>query len=288
VITVASRERSLLNIFFFELTSNKQQTRRQQNNKNMTNYNSKAAPVDAGTATNLPPDILKRAHVRSPVIAWSHLDPELQGELGRFLCTRIFGAFLFCPCFWPHLCFIWPCLYSKKVALQEDVKSQWWILTQDELKILATDHDTSCCPGTCRTGDRVKSIPLENITDCGLNGCGTGIGNKCAGDLPSVYVDTASSGGSTSNGNRHEAVGLALKNYEWLIQQILDRRDIVKGRNGVAGGETVYDAPMAQVVDDRGGKSAEERLAEVKALRDKGILTEEEFQQKRQEIIAAI
>jgi hypothetical protein len=182
---------------------------------------------------------------------------------------------------------MWPCLLNGKVAMQEEANSQWWILTEQELKILSTDHNASCLPGCCKTGDKVKTIPLENITDCGMDARGTGFMNQCAGDLPTMYVDTASSNNGAGN---HEAVGLALEHYEWFSQQIMNQRDIVKGHGGARyHNATTSHAVVAQVVDDRGsGKSVEERIKEIKDLLDKGILTEEEYQKKRQDIISSI
>jgi hypothetical protein len=146
-------------------------------------------------------------------------------------------------------------------------------LAEQELKVVSLDHDICC---HYRSGDTVKTIPLENITDCGLDARGSGVGNNCTGDLSVIYVDTASSGGK--NGTSHEAMGLGLQNVEWFLQEVMNRRDVVKG------------APVAQSMLRAPGdsKSTEVRIAEIQNLRDKGIITAEEYDTKRQEIIATI
>ena len=138
-----------------------------------------------GGSLSLPADVRQAARLRSRVIMWSHLDPALSDELGRFLCCRTFGPFLMLPCFWPHLLCVWPCLCGMKAASRNEAVSQYWILTETELKIVTMDHDATCCPGCCRTGDQVKTVPLENITDVGVDARGSGMANSCAGDLPS-------------------------------------------------------------------------------------------------------
>jgi len=175
-----------------------------------------------------------------------------------------------------------PCLYNGKVAAENAARSQYWMLTDRDLKIVSMDHDNCCCPGVIKSGNIVKSVPLENITDCGLDARGTGCVNDCAGDLPTIYVDTASSGGGC-----HEAVGLGLENYNWFIQKVLSQRNIVKGggEGSMGGLQSPMPLTMARTVTD---KSAQERIAEITQLRHQGILTQEEFVQKRQEIISSI
>jgi hypothetical protein len=145
-----------------------------------------------GTSLNLPEVIREKARLRSNVIAWTHLDPNLEEELSRYFCCRTFGPFVACPCFWPHLLCMWPCLWGQCSGQYNAAASQYWILSENELKVLSLDHDASCCPYCFRTGDQVTTIPLENVTDCGVEARGNGIMNNCAGDLPiTVRQDNA-------------------------------------------------------------------------------------------------
>lgn len=116
--------------------------------------------------------------------------------------------------------------------------------------------------------------------------------------MPTIYVDTASSGNvvGAKSGIAHEAVGLGLANYDWFIHEILNQRDIVKNGGLIARSQALA-APVTVIMDSRGGgggaggngnRSAADRIKEISELRDQGVLTETEFQKKRQDIIDSI
>jgi hypothetical protein len=240
------------------------------------------------TKHNLPEHVRLAAGLRGEVITWTQLDPNLENKVGRYACCRTVGPFLVLPCFWPHLLCLWPCLWSGATSVANAARSQYWILTEQELRIVTLDHDRCFIPGCFKSGVNCKAIPLENITDAGLDAIGTGWMNKCAVDLPTIYVDTASSGsGSTANGVvKHEATGLALANYEYFIRQILDGRDAHK--TGYRSGPSAMS--MQRVDNDVyvGGKSPAERIADIKELYESGILSQQEYDQKRKEIISSM
>jgi hypothetical protein len=125
------------------------------------------------------------------------------------------GPLVVLPCFWPYLLFLWPCLWSAATRVENAARSQFWILTEQELRIVSLDHEGCCIAGCVKSGVNCKVIPLENITDAGLDATGKGFLNKCAVDLPTIYVDTASSGNTASSVGRGH--GLALPNYESFI-----------------------------------------------------------------------
>jgi hypothetical protein len=268
-----------------------------------------ASPLPLGTNYDLPVEIRKIASLRSEVIAWTKLDPDLYDKIDSYYCNRIFFIFVI-PCFWPHLVLMWPCLCAAKSAGVNGARNQYWILTQRELKIVSVDHDTSCIPGLFTSGNDTKTIPLENITDCGVDNPGQGRLNVQYADLASIHVDTAS-----SPSRRHEAVGIGLANHEELIRKILNQRDLVKGSSG--GGVLVSSTPATPVIasafmGDRTSKGGEDyehiifaspstaapatnvassvadRINVVKDLYDSGVLTQAEYEQRRQEIIASI
>jgi hypothetical protein len=263
-------------------------------------YNSQTMPnhpTNVGTKHNLPEHVRAMAGLRNEVIAWTTLDPEHEGDIERYACCRTFGPLLVCPCFWPHMIILSPCLCAACISLSNGSKSQYWILTENELKIVSTSHDQCCLPGCLTSGDIVKSIPLENITDCGVQSKANACGNQCAGDLPKMYVDTAS-----SQEGRHEAAAVALAGHEWFIREILNRRDIVKQGGGWGASavppmhsNTVAPAPavMATAVEmmERGDttrRSAAERIKEITQLHESGILTNKQYEKKKQEIIDSI
>lgn len=259
-----------------------------------------ASRLPLGTAYDLPVEIRKIASLRSEVMSWTKLDPDLYGEIDAFYCMSTFKVFVV-PCFWPHLLFLWPCLCSAKTAGVNAAKSQYWILTERELKIIQVDHDSTCIPGLMTSGNDIKTIPLENITDCAVDNAGRGCLDA---EIASIHVDTAN---ATPYGRCREATGIGLANHEEFIRKILNQRDLVKCSSG--GGvmvpiSTVATPVIASVLMDRtsakvGGStttppvtnqasSVADRIQVVKELYDRGILTHAEYEQRRQEIIATI
>jgi hypothetical protein len=261
----------------------------------MSHFHSKtlAVPEGIGTDRDLPPEIREIAGLRSDVIAWTALDPQYESDLCRSTCCAISFPFLVVPCLWPHGIIFSPCLCAAAYSSQNRMKSQYWILTGTELKVVIKSYEV-CLPGCCRTGSLVKSIPLENITDCAVQSPGTGCGAASTGPLPSMYVDTASSGKGSDGGQRHEAIGYGLAGYSWFISEVLHRRDIVKGRSAppvdsynTNGAEVVTAIPVM----DRGSSandSVEARIQKITKLHEDGLLTTEEYTKKRQEIIDSI
>ena len=260
-------------------------------------------PANAGTAQNLPQHIRDAAtlHGQPVIIAWTQFDPALEKELGRYSCFSVMAPFfpLLLPCFWIHFCCLAPCIIpcalAGKAAIVNGAKSQYWILTDRELKIVSLDHDVWSCAGWSKTGNIVKTVPLEQITDCGLDARGNGKLNQMAGDLPTIYVDTASSG-ANPKGPSHEAVGLGLEHYAWFLQQLQNQRNTLQGA-GAVGAASIVSAIMsrppgsithASTVGGSNNKTTAERLAEIKQLKDQEIISQAEYDQKRQQIIAGI
>jgi hypothetical protein len=238
----------------------------------------------AGSLENLPDDIRTMAGLRSPVVAWTALDPELEKNIGLQTCCDLFGAFLFLPCLWPYLALLWPCLCVAKTADGNAIRNKYWILTETELKVVTKGYDVCCVPGLRQTGNEVKTIPLENITDCGIVSRATCCSAQCSliSSLPQIYVDTARGG---TLAKPHEAIGVALAGYEQFIQEILNRRDMVKG---IPSPSTTAIATAAYPVMDRGDRSIAERIKDATALYESGILTKDEFDAKRREIVDSL
>jgi hypothetical protein len=253
-------------------------------------------PENVGTSHNLPQDIREMSGLRDEVIAWTSLDPAHAHDIDSIVFWQTFGLFLVIPCLWPHLIIFGPCLYNGLYSTKNAMLSTYWILTETELKIVTRSYDKCVFPDCLQSGNIVKTIPLENITDCGLASQGTGYLARSTGSLPCIYVDTAS-----SNAHAHEAMALA--GQDWLIREILNRRDIVKQGHrmvaGVAPPSTIdtssYYVPptfiATAVAMERGGtnhRSAEERIKELTKLRKGRYLTNEQYEKKKLEIIDSI
>jgi hypothetical protein len=242
-------------------------------------------PFALESDATLPPDIRAMANLRNRVIAWTALDPNHDAEVDGYVCSRKFGIFLL-PCLWPYLILCLPCGLAEMAKTTNMIRCQYWILTETELKIVIPSHDAICIPGYFETGDSVKTIPLENITDCGISARARGLVNECAGSLPEIYVDTAS-----TQGKSHEATGISLAGYERFVQAVLNQRDIVKclaipPSDGTLVAATAFATyPTMERGNDR---TSAERIMEITCLYESRVLTKDEFDEKRREIIDLI
>jgi hypothetical protein len=168
-----------------------------------------------GTKFNLPQDVREIADLRSEVIAWTTLDPELSDDIASYLCINNVGTLIALPCFWPLLAMSSPCLCAHFMSAENELKSQYWILTEFELKIVSVSYSVFALPGVgYESGTAVRTIPLESIIGCCVVARGRGYLNLFVAALP----ESVASGRTT---------GVALVDYERFIRVILKQRDIV-------------------------------------------------------------
>jgi hypothetical protein len=184
--------------------------------------------------------------------------------------------------------------------MEHAYQNQYWILTQRGLKVVTMGQNATS------GGHRSITIPLENITDCGIDTGGKrswgAANNFNSYDAPpSIYIDTASGWGKASR----EAVGVGLLNHESFLRMILDQRDVVKGTtrtsssSSYAPATTTAIATAAVVPMQRGGGggtttgtssclSVTERMKQAKELYDQGLISLGEYERKRQDILAGV
>jgi hypothetical protein len=214
-------------------------------------------PHDVGTKDNLPRDVAEIAILRSEVIAWTAFDPELELDLERFAFGEVFKYFLICPCAWPFLVILLPCLCCGKKNLQHRIRNQYWILTETDLKIVTMSYEECCIPGCESTGDSVHSIPLDTIIHSGAKT----FGFECyhSYQLPAIFVDTSYHVAKWDTCSPQEAVGYGLAHQIWFIREILNRRDTFMD-SLMAPNPVALAAVVATPVMDRGSeKSAADR-----------------------------
>ncbi|KAI2488661.1 hypothetical protein MHU86_25715 [Fragilaria crotonensis] len=248
-------------------------------------------PKDSYTAVEtedtLPQDVHEIAALRNDVLAWTSLDPEFAQDVGIYDFDSAFCAFIFLPCFWPHLLIMSPLLCFAKTNFENRIRNQYWILTDTELKIVTKNYDVCCLPGCINSGDSVQTIPLESITECGSNNPRKGFVTSCCKPLSKLYVDTA--GFVRKDGSpEHEIIGYGLARQDWFIREVMNRRDIVKGNHSLNA--CCEGAVVATPVMERGGstRSAADRMKDITELHNSGVLTREEFFEKRKDIVDSI
>jgi hypothetical protein len=261
-----------------------------QNNKE------KMRPHNVGTIHNLPDDVRiliglgddddDASTSSHHDIVWTTFDTEF-GHLiappavyGRVLL----GSLLAIPCACPLLVVCGPWLWSIIVAEGHSIRHAYWILTNRDVKVVVRTID-HCCD---RRAARIKSIPLESITECSLQEHSPVRGGYT---MPAINIDTA-----CSEDGLHEAVGMGLVGYDWFRTEILYRRD-----NMILKIPTVPVCAMVEATVvvkcatamDRGSTTSGNELIERRMqitvdLYQRGIVTKEEYEMKRQKIIASV
>lgn len=242
------------------------------------------------SAEALPCRVLDAANIRDPdeVLAWTTADPNQC--LGCYSFLQVFGKFLFLPCFWPHMVLLSPCLCLSFCTNWSRFLCQYWILVDYELKVVEMEYDyCCCCPGCLTSGQSVKTIPLENITDCGLQAQGSGLCNVLGAETPLLYVDTASYSPQSGQGG-HEALGVGLADSEGMMDAILCQRDQILGRSGRRSSQglsrrATYIEARASGAGKSRQSSNKSRLMELSDLRCQDLISKEEFERKRQQIL---
>lgn len=244
-----------------------------------------------GDADSLPKDVAAVANLRHNVLAWQTIEPSNADTLMKYVCCTTAGPLIALPCFWPHLCILGigfgGCACAGARAQVEAIKHTYWVLTERDLLLVTTDHGNCfcpihgialCTPPLASSGNQVKAIPLENLTDISTDNKGRNCFQACVPDYSYMSANTASSVnvGRGQPGNEGVLVGF---NQEFDLRgKILDQRDIVK--DGPK-------APVAQaVVRSDDGKSAKEKIKDLKEMLDDGLISQSEFDQKKADILA--
>jgi hypothetical protein len=229
----------------------------------------KLRPTNVGNYDDIPDDLCTMARLeRNDVVAWTTLSSEYENKVEQYTCCYIFWPILI-PCAWVVLIPLFPWLCLEKISLERTIKNTFWILTRTDLKVIVKNHDSCCLPGCYHVGDVVKSIPYENITDCGTTSPAKGC-FEVYDELPTIYVDTAST--TDSDGRSHEAVGYGLAGYDWFVTEILARRGALKDYHYM---QQLHGIAMSNM--DRGtNDSVESRLQKITELHKLGMISIEE------------
>jgi hypothetical protein len=269
-----------------------------------------------------PPDVCQVALLRNSdrVVAWTTFDPALAGRLSdQYRSMMKMGSPFLCCCLLnPFGCCLMPLLLQQTKLMEHAVKNEYWILTERDIKVVSM-------MGPQFGGNQAKSIPLIHITDCGVDTGGQHtLGRQVYNELPTIYVDTASSRNNGRGHGGHEAVGTGLLHQDSFVRQILDQRDHVVRSSGLAvvvvggggGGiaatttttttlppssTTAYYTPTPPIttamvttmpatpaapIMPRG--SVADRMNQAKDLFDRGLISLTEYEQKRRDILAGV
>mmetsp|Transcript_5367 Transcript_5367/g.7260 ORF Transcript_5367/g.7260 Transcript_5367/m.7260 type:complete len:227 (-) Transcript_5367:550-1230(-) len=171
----------------------------------------------------VPNNVLQVAKTRHDIIAWIKVDEDFTLK-DVFLMH--YGCLVMAPCFWPHCLVLSCCLCNAARGIKNGMNNTYWLLTERELVVVKLDYAYTFFPSLCTSGDQVKNIPLENITDVSIDGQGA---NCLVKDFPILYVDTPSSVNINRKGKlAHESYIVACSELDFFKNAVLDQRDKVK------------------------------------------------------------
>ena len=222
----------------------------------------------------LPMDVKMAANVErgTRVIAWTDFDPANESKLKK--CSLCPWAII--PCLIPIILPI-RTMYSSVARV---IHEQFWVLTETELKVVTLAHTINvCCCCPIRVNQQVQVIPLANITHAQIRTQPlepVTFGNPFPVGTPSLYVHTVSTGS-----HRPEAVGIGLRDIDEFFHRMMEQRNIVRNSGGGGAQNTAYSPPG-------GNGSVEERLTTLKRLYEQGLVSKDEYEFKRQEIISSL
>jgi len=229
-------------------------------------------------------DALLRAKNDSPILAWTQMDPMLESSLHKQLrmeWTKLCLQGLLFPCLFP--CWAWD-LCGQQTRRSEEI----WVLTEESLYRVSLD--TTFC-GCASTGEEVLRLPLEDLS---LYWC-----KDLQVEMPEAgclrrKVPMMNVAGHEYNSVPNQrgpfkiACGYALKDVEVFAAAILRQHYLAKAKaESMDRGQTPA-AALPVVSAERQEDAIRDRLALAEKLRSEGLITEEEYQDKRQDILASL
>ncbi|GMI27903.1 hypothetical protein TeGR_g2763 [Tetraparma gracilis] len=190
-----------------------------------------------------------------------------------------------------------PCILYENCCLIDDnirdlVEAQHLAITQDGVRWVVDRHATQCRCGFQEQGLISKTVVFSKITDAALAEPAGKSGPLCCmvpNVLTSVNLDTASSGQTVVDPNSGRATTLHELAVSGLVNPHEFKDDVWKmvrgeGVNGV--GVRTAAVAAAAPMERAPAESADERMAALTSMRDKGYITADEFEEKRKAVIA--
>jgi len=240
-----------------------------------------AASLRGEQAVRIPPQVLEIARPRDSVI--KYVAPSDDMPIFKYFLSNSLGPLLVIPCFWPFACCLCPCISCGAKVHANAARARAMLLTQSEVISVSLDHDTMICPGLSRSGTEVKNIPLEQITDIAVDEQGNGWVQKCCVQMPSLRLDTPSSGMIFMNGegdrsilNEATLLGVCPEEALEFRQRAFSAKEARRMGGNLPPG----------LVQMRPHRTVQERLRELEALFADGVVTQEERDTKRTQILA--
>lgn len=258
--------------------------------------------VLSGDKYNIPHEVkeaLPEAKQEATIL-WAKADPSLPTCRGMW-CEAL-APMLMLPCFWPHaLCLCFPFAMCA-LARKNTVLSQNIVITDSSIEYINLPHDTCCIPGCYVKSLVVRSVPINIVESVIIDYKDSGCLACCYPDFPKLRIlDGTMSSGSRRHAAQH--VGTLLYGYS-NVQEIRDTILAVKeGRGGDHFNEPVYapahaeyakgspSAPpveITQVQIEEGSNGVKKRLEDLKQLLDTGLITPEDYEKTKSNILSSM
>jgi hypothetical protein len=150
-------------------------------------------------------------------------------------------------------------------------------------------HPTCCILGYNEVSDSVMSIPLQDITECGTQAVMDKFCKPCAKLLPALYIHWTIRGSGEGGQTVGPCYGYGMAHQDSFACELLNHRDIVMDSSHLPNHVITGAVVVATPVMERGSaRSAADLIKDITNLRMLGILSQEEYDKKRQETIDSI
>jgi hypothetical protein len=250
-----------------------------------------------GTRFDLPDDVFELADLApgDRVVAWTSYDPDHEGNLYTASCaSKSFApSSEILPC--PWLCLELP----KKLHRPREATQVYWILGEKNVYQVRKRLDSCFISGCCVVTSQSVAVPLKGIQPAIRR-----LPSACCIESPEAIV---LHWWPDPWGNSLGTGAACLKNQKLFLKEILKQRDLVASSPSVASAASAQvihrgvedQAPpsatntaTAQITMDRGDsdgpRSIPERLQLITQLLSEGLVSQEDFDRKKQEILDLI
>jgi hypothetical protein len=253
-----------------------------------------------GTSEDLPDDVHDLADLApgDRVVAWTCYDPNHEGNLWTASCAST----SYDP--WTDINLCWCCHFClklpKKLHRTREATQDYWILGEKNLYQVRRRLDSCFISGCCVVTSRSVAVPLKDI-------------RPTIRRLPiACCIESPEAIGlnwwhDDSWGNSFYSDAACLKSQKIFLKEILKQRDLVASSPSVASAASaqitmdrgedqaqplVPSTATAQITMDRGDldgpRSIQERLQLITKLVGEGLVSQEDFDRKKQEILDLI
>eukprot|EP00392_Amoebophrya_sp_AT5.2_P002576 g2581.t1 len=195
------------------------------------------------------------------------------------------------PCFWPHAIICSPCLFAMNSAAKGFLKGTLYILGKKNLYRLVEVHADSGGCAVCATGkdsgfEKLSALSSVAVDNPGALPCAQVSAVKVGVPFGSA-LGPQSSGMHVSNAGN---VRVVAPTFQMLVSEPDTAAQLIHQAMENAQKTQSQEAPPQMQMQAQAAaspKSKKDQLKELTEMRGEGLITENEFQEKREKILSS-